>query len=47
MSLINDVDLLTFDDLKIFCLSKFPGEKAEALCKHLKKYMIIKNKNYM
>ena len=44
MSLINDVDLLTFDDLKIFCLSKFPGEKAEALCKHLKKYMIIKNK---
>ena len=42
MSVINNSDLLTFEQLKLFCLSQFPGEKAVALCTHLKKYMIIK-----
>ena len=43
--LINNADLLSFDDFKIFALSQYPGEKAEMLCKHLKKYMIIKKNN--
>ena len=36
-------DLLSFEDFQTFSLSQFPGEKATALCKKLKKYMIIKS----
>ena len=43
MSVINNNELLSFEQLKLFCLSQFPGEKAVALCTHLKKYMIIKS----
>ncbi len=36
MSVTNNIDLLAFKQLKLFCLSQFPGEKAVALYTHLK-----------
>jgi len=41
---INNNDLLKFEELKSFCFSQLPNEKSSTLCKHLKKYMLIKNK---